>query len=496
MMKNLAALLIILIATAALTQLVVTPPIFVQPSGGGMGPGTIVLSPASGTPLRGQSVTFNANTSSNVASVEFRMGGYWLGTVTSPPFTLTWNTGWAYDGIAHVQAIARDGFGNTLATADNSYQINNFGNTFNLASPNLDFTQSGTITLNMSVTDTHEATDTWVVQIDGVLYFSKIIAPPPTSISIPIDTTTLINGQHEIYIVSVYESAANIQNDSVQYHRMITVNNGHTLLGVAPNLEYSYIQPSGTVNVGCQQIFTDNTTGSCSSPAYSSSDSTIATVNSSGLVTATTNEGFVTITVSDGKSGLSYVWVRNTTGIPHFSGSGSILTSYTPGSSLFVTSPFYTQPQIIQNDNGNSIGGPAPAELHRAGVNTLQDQIYDGGYTYNNPPGIAGSYSAWQSQFDSIWIPYWTWTANNNFHVMGLGDQIARGIGQEGWFAMNWPSSNLALAHAMQVFANRLGLCYQSRYRSCGRASTCCRWLRRLFSANSMRSQCLHRDVA
>jgi len=428
--------------------------------GGGTG-GTVALSPVNGSTLAGQSVTFTATTTSNVASVEFRMGGYWLGTVTTPPFTINWNSGWAFDGNSHVQAIARDGFGNILATADNAYQISNYGNTFALTTPNLANPLSGTVTLTASATDTvNNVLDTWIVQIDGVSYHSKVISPAPSPFTFNLDTTTLFNGQHELYLTTISQNVggANTLAGTVQHHQMFTTANAHALLGVAPNVQNAYIGLTGTVNVGCQEIFTDNTKGACSSPQYTSSDTTIATVNGAGLVTGSVSkEGYVTITVTDssGKSGNAYVWVRTAGAIPHFAGNGTgILTTFSAANSLYVTSPFYTQPSIIANEPGNGFGGTGVSELHRAGVNTEQDQSYDGGPTYGGAPCDSMNYTTWQTNFDNTYPAKWALAANNNFHIMGLGDTIARNVGQEGWCTINWPSANLALAHTIQVLYN------------------------------------------
>jgi len=44
--------------------------------------------------------------------------------------------------------------------------------------------------------------------------------------------------------------------------------------------------------------------------------------------------------------------------------------------------------------------------------------------------------------------PRWQFAKNNGFHVLATGDEIARNIGSEGWWTMNWIWAKAAVQYA------------------------------------------------
>jgi hypothetical protein len=132
----------------------------------------------------------------------------------------------------------------------------------------------------------------------------------------------------------------------------------------------------------------------------------------------------------------------NSFNISHFSGSGQMLTTYQPGTSIFPVAPFVLQPLDVSSN-------PALfTEVKRAGINTLFSGFY------MNPRSTTTSYSAWESTYDQIYGGYWKWAAANGFHLYTMGDEICRGIGAEGWWTLNWPSGQQAVQHAMASLAS------------------------------------------
>src|SRR5580704_3668076 len=76
------------------------------------------LTITSPTPNQSVSGSWNfAASGSGVASVQFDIGSLRLGTATSAPFAVTWNTGYAGDGNYEVEAYAYDASGALVGSA-------------------------------------------------------------------------------------------------------------------------------------------------------------------------------------------------------------------------------------------------------------------------------------------------------------------------------------------------------------------------------------------
>src|SRR4029079_15605656 len=86
-----------------------------------------ITAPANGATVAGSSVTVSATASDNIAvvGVQFQLDGVNLGAEdTASPYSISWNTGTAANGVHAITAIARDGAGNT-ATSAVSVTVNN-----------------------------------------------------------------------------------------------------------------------------------------------------------------------------------------------------------------------------------------------------------------------------------------------------------------------------------------------------------------------------------
>src|SRR5208337_1368472 len=305
------------------------------------------------------------------------------------------------------QATGRDAYGNTIATAQQFFTISNHGNSVTVRS-STDLTQpvSGVVRLTLNGYDSQYYPALWMVNLDGWgmgQYWTDNSRTSSNTVHARIDTTTVPNGKHELYVAmhSDYWPAGN-QNDKSYYNwrggaeMVLNVNNGHTLMGLAANYMHLYLQPGGQATLSCRQLFTDGTTGACAAPSYSTSDRTVITVSPGGVVAAGSNEGFATVTLTDsGKATYVRVWVRNSLGIPHFSGSGQMLNSYQSGASLFVIAPFILQPSDLETH------ASMVAAVRLAGINTLSCGFY------LNPRNITYDYSTWQSIYDSSIAPRW-----------------------------------------------------------------------------------------
>lgn len=418
-------------------------------------PSIALTAPAASATVSG-TYAFSVNTSNapTTASVEYDIGSLQLGIVTAAPFNLSWNTGFAVDGQYEVTATARDSTGATLAQATSVMNVNNHGGYVTVVSPNLSQTLTGVVAFSITGNDPQGYYPArWQIFLDGQqqpIVWTDNAGQNPITISTTIDTTTLTNGPHElnVSVSSNYWPANDPSNVSWYGYRLglnqvITVNNAHTLTDLSAGYEHAYLTPGQSLALSCTRLYTDNTAGACSAPSYSSSDTSTVTVSSSRLMSAGSNEGFATITLREG--GLTtpvYVWVMNNITIPHFAGNGQMLTSYQPGQSIFPVAPFVLQPSDLQNNSSLN------STVKQSGVNTL----YSG--FYQNPRSTTANYSTWQAGYDTSVAPYWTWAASNGYHLYTMGDDVARNIGSEAWWTLNWPSAQQAVQYAVESLAS------------------------------------------
>jgi hypothetical protein len=429
-----------------------------------------IVHPAAGESVSG-TYNFAASTTGTFSTLEFRIGSKEVGfliphgsgnlgpmpNLPPPPLNVTWNTGYASDGSYALQVIGRDSSGNVVMIAQQVFTINNHGNALAVTSPDLTQPLSGSVLLNMRGTDSQYYPAIWMINIDGELAVQRFTDHTGQSVvneAASVDTTRYPNGTHELYIGMHSDywpggpwpgdppNSASYYNWRGGFERVVTIDNGHTLMDVSANYLQVYLTPGGYTMLTCRQLFTDNTSGACMSPNYASSDSSVARVSSTGSLIAGAQVGFATITLSDsGKSTDIHVWVRANSNIPHFSGSGQMLDTYTPGSSLFVIAPFLLDPDFLSSDP------TLTAAVHDAGVNTLQSGIY------LNPRDLTFTFAAWQQYYDANVEPRWRFAANNGFHILATGDEIARNIGGEGWWTMNWAPAKAAVQYAFQGLA-------------------------------------------
>jgi hypothetical protein len=87
-------------------------------------PSAAITSPASGATVSG-SVTISANASTGVTKVVFYAGSAVVGTDTSSPFSLAWNTTTVADGTYALTARAYDAAGNSGSSASVSVTVDN-----------------------------------------------------------------------------------------------------------------------------------------------------------------------------------------------------------------------------------------------------------------------------------------------------------------------------------------------------------------------------------
>jgi hypothetical protein len=101
----------------------------VAPASGGdtIPPVTSLTAPAAGATISGTvNLTANATDNVGVAGVQFKLDGAALGAEdTAPPYSVSWNTTGAANGIHALTAVARDAAGNQTATTAVSVTVSN-----------------------------------------------------------------------------------------------------------------------------------------------------------------------------------------------------------------------------------------------------------------------------------------------------------------------------------------------------------------------------------
>ncbi len=404
-------------------------------------------SPGCGQSILGTVSIAATETSTAAARVSFTMGSHLLGYSPAPPFSVTWNSAEAMDGVSAIQATSFDALGNFIDSAECVVTLNNQNVTLIVNSPDLTQTLSGTVNISLTGADPLAFPAVWTLNVDGEqrsIVWTDNTWQSPLTISFSLDTTQISNGSHELHISMNSRSGPNNPqwvNWRGMVNRVIHVNNGHAWMDLAPQIQNAYLEPGGTINVGCLQLFTDGTSQSCASVAYSSANPLVATVDSNGNVSAV-GKGFTQIQLQAGAmTATSQVWVVATPGVPHFSGGGQLLTSYNPAASLFVISPFFLDADLL---NGNST---LLTQVRQAGVNSLSFGLYV------NPWDTGADYSDWQTNYDATVGQKISWAQTNGFHLLLTGDDIFRRIGGDAWYTLNWPSGAQAVQHAVSAMA-------------------------------------------
>jgi len=91
-------------------------------------PQTTLTSPASGTTLSGRvEVQAIASDNRQVAYVAFSAGGYWIGTDSTPPYSVSWDTREVPNGTYEVTSTAYDAAGLSTTSAPVTVQTSNVG---------------------------------------------------------------------------------------------------------------------------------------------------------------------------------------------------------------------------------------------------------------------------------------------------------------------------------------------------------------------------------
>ena len=235
---------------------------------------------------------------------------------------------------------------------------------------------SGVVSLTVNVNQPPQSnSNSYMYIVDGKLlaWRSGYVDTSPNTYN--LDTTTLVNGSHVIYIRALWWTPTGGYTDYGQWGPTnFTTANGHVPMNVLANYRETFLQPGASFKLAAFQEYTDQVKQAAANASFAVTASApaagVASVAADGTVTANAvGDATVTITVGSQTRDVRVV-VNNQNLTPHFGKDGSILTSYDPNRSLYLRSMFFTDHNIMTSD---------PAYLpafSAAAVNTFEEAFF------------------------------------------------------------------------------------------------------------------------
>ena len=172
-------------------------------------PEVSITTPVSGATVSGNSVRFEAVASDDagVGSVRFLVDGTSIGTDTSAPYWVTWDTTTAVDGPHLLTAIATDSSENASTPAVANVDVSNDAGdatppTVAIGTPTRGATVSGAALLISAEANDNVSVGAVQFYVDGILLGTDTTAP----YSIQWDTTTADDGFHDLTAIAIDSS--------------------------------------------------------------------------------------------------------------------------------------------------------------------------------------------------------------------------------------------------------------------------------------------------
>jgi hypothetical protein len=165
------------------------------------GPSVVITSPANGaTVSKTVSVSANATSGTNIASVQFKLDGANLGPVlTAAPYTYSWDTTKATYGSHVLTAVATDTAGKTATSAAVTVTVNNVAApTVTITSPTVGATVANSVSVTANASSSLAIASVQFM-VDGTNLGPALTAAPYTY---SWDTTKINNGSHTLTAVA------------------------------------------------------------------------------------------------------------------------------------------------------------------------------------------------------------------------------------------------------------------------------------------------------
>src|SRR5207247_4153895 len=207
-----------------------------------------LIAPAAGAIVSGTTVTVSATAADNVGvvRVQFKLDGGDLGAaVTTPPYTVTWNTKTATNAVHSLTAQAFDAAGNLGSGAPVTVTVSNDTTppTVAISSPAAGQTVSGTVAISAAAAD-----NVGVSRIDYLQDGQLLAALAPPAFTFAWSTAGASNGTHSL-TARAYDAAGNVTTSTAV---SVTVSNSDP----APTL--GALSPSSGAAGGAAFILTVN----------------------------------------------------------------------------------------------------------------------------------------------------------------------------------------------------------------------------------------------
>lgn len=418
----------ILTATNAAGSVTALSTVVVNQPAAPSSPNIVITSPSPNAVISGPvNLAVSVTGLPTIATAEYHYVNRPLYAVPDPvgplpaPYAYTWNTNYQWDSYGQFTAKALDSSGNVLATSvPVPVQIANGTYTIQQTYPVPSQSASGLVTWT-------EALNT---EPPGMLIncFVDGVQVAQAGLSFLYDTTQLPNGFHDFHCV---EKSSGAGAPLAMSSEQIYVDNGQTPMQLRTNFNTLYLTPGQTQTLNARMVYT-NGFESPVTASYSADNSSVVSVDPvSGTVSALAG-GIANISVTaNGKNDTVQVIVNSSGGLPHFTNSGQMVTSYTPGSSLFLKSIFQGPGWADFKDDAS-----LPAMVTSAAVNTLETGVEidnpadDPGWNPNNFSNQAGTYSAWVSSFNAITALEMNYVVPNGWNILLTGDELDRSVNE------------------------------------------------------------------
>lgn len=284
-------------------------------------PTVSLTAPAGGAAVGGSAVTISADASdeTSVASVDFLVDDSIVGTSTTSPYAITWDSRTVGDGLHSLTARATDSAGNVTTSAAGAISVDNSGPVVNLSAPAAGSTVSGG-----SVMISADASDSTAVSSVDFLVDGTVVG---TDASLPYsfvwNTTTVPDGSHNL-TARANDSVGNVTTSTAS---SVTVDNA------GPTISLTAPAEGATVSGSSVALSADASDGSAVAGVEFLVDGTVVGTDTSSPYSINWN----TTTIADGSHSLA---ARATDGVGNVTTSGAVtVTSDNVGPVTALSAP-------------------------------------------------------------------------------------------------------------------------------------------------------------
>lgn len=409
-----------------------------------------ITSPTNASTVSGLVVLeVNLTGTSDSDSVQYLINGEALfGAISCPPHSVDWHTQLMSDGIVTIKALVL----NEKATAEDSLESEEImvhvknkddGFTFDLLSPPIGGIVEGVVEISANISRPMKSAQVnegimpysrIYLNIDGadVEYHDSTSSTLPSACypipfassekdvmcyfvpSFQLDTRKLQNGYHGVAI------RITPKNTGMAY-LPIFVENEETIVDVRPIWFELYLSPGENQTLGMKEVnnihndaellYTGPVNYTLST--WPVNDSTIVSVDESGVVTAL-KAGVVDVVTEVGEFVHRVrVVVREWKGFPHFGKNGSLLLEHKPGESLFVRSMFGLRDEVLVTTDG------LEEQLQDASINAIESGLH-------KTVIDAKTLLHFQSDLEGRWLARNRFIRDYDIGVHMFGDDTAR----------------------------------------------------------------------